>query len=261
MNVGIVGFGNMGKAIAEGLRKRKPQVRLFAYDKATVQTADAAHYDVHVCSTTAEICAESDLLVIAVKPQNTDELLADLRSHIARTGVLSIVAGRSISYLRLGLGTGRVVRCMPNLAATIGKALVGITIPSDIDHEMRSSALEVAASMGTAVELPEELLAAVTGVSGSGIAFVFAFVHAMALGGTRAGLSYDTAMRSAVKVLEGACALLEDSGENPIALMSKVASPAGTTIAGIKALEERGFTAAVMEAVERAAQRANELEH
>lgn len=261
MNVGIIGFGNMGRAIAEGLERRKSQMRLLTFDTAPGRADAAARAGVQVCSTVAEICAESDLLVIAVKPQNTDQLLADLRGHIAKAGVLSIVAGRSISYLRIGLGTSRVVRCMPSLAATVGKALVGITIPSDTDQELRSIAMEVAASMGTTVEVPEELLAAVTGISGSGIAFVFAFIHAMALGGTRAGLSYDTAMSSAVKVLEGACALLEDSGENPIALLSRVASPAGTTIAGIKALEERGFTAAVMEAVERAAQRADDLEH
>lgn len=260
MKVGIVGFGNMGRAIAAGLRNRQPSTELLVYDKLSSQTQDAERLGALVCSEPAEICADSDLLVVAVKPQNCDELFDSFRSHSAESAVLSIVAGKPISYLREGLATNRVVRCMPNLAATVGKALVGITIPAETDERLRAAALEVAAAMGTPVEVPEELLAAVTGVSGSGIAFVFAFIHAMALGGTKAGLAYPTAIRSVTAVLEGACALLESSEEHPISLLSRVSSPAGTTIAGVKALEERGFTAAVMEAVEQAAKRAAELE-
>lgn len=260
MNVGIIGFGNMGRAIAAGLHRNRPETGLLVYDKDPAQTEGAAEVGARVCANPAEICEESDLLVIAVKPQNTDDLLTEFRDYTKNANVLSIVAGKTISYFRMGLGTNCVVRCMPNLAATIGKALVAITIPSDADDPLRSQSLEVATTMGTTVELPEELLAGVTGISGSGIAFVFAFVHALALGGTRAGLSYDIALRSSVEVLEGACALLKSSKEHPISLLSRVSSPAGTTVAGIKALEEGGFTAAVMEAVERAAARATELE-
>lgn len=260
MRVGIVGFGNMGRAIASGLHGKRPETELLLYDKVEIDSAEVAQIGARVCHRPAEICAESDLLVIAVKPQNTDDLLAEFHEHTGASSVLSIVAGRRIAYFREGLGTKRVVRCMPNLAATVGRALVGVTIPPQSDENLRSQALEVAAAMGSPIEVPEELLAAVTGISGSGIAYVFAFVHAMALGGTRAGLAYPTALRAAVEVLEGACGLLKGSDEHPISWLSRVASPAGTTIAGIKALEERSFTAAVMEAVEQAARRATELE-
>lgn len=261
MKVGIIGFGNMGKAIAAGLHRNRPEAAVLVFDKMTEQTHDAAkEYGATVCDEVAEVCKLSDLLVIAVKPQNTDTLLTELRAFTSHSNVLSIVAGKSISYFRMGLGTNRVVRCMPNIAATVGKALVGITIPSDADESLRSNALAVASAMGYPLEVPEELLAAVTGISGSGIAYVFAFVHAMALGGTKAGLAYTTALRAAIEVLQGACTLLDDSGENPVSLLSKVISPAGTTITGIKALEDHAFTAGVMEAVEQAARRANELE-
>jgi len=250
----------MGKAIAAGLRKNQPATELLVFDKVADQTKEASAFGARISTHPEELCGESDLLVVAVKPQNTDQLLQDFRDYTSKSAVLSIVAGKTISYFRIGLGTNRVVRCMPNLAATIGKALVGITIPSEVDKTVRENALAVAASMGTAVEVPEELLAAVTGISGSGIAYVLAFIHALALGGTKAGLPYQTALSSAIAVLEGACGLLRSSEEHPVSLLSKVASPAGTTIAGLKALEERSFTAAVMEAVEQAAKRATELE-
>ncbi|HUX21163.1 MAG TPA: pyrroline-5-carboxylate reductase [Spirochaetia bacterium] len=262
MKVGIIGFGNMGRAIATGLRHNEPETELFVFDKSTTQTKGAAEtVGAVVCTDLSSLCSRSDLHVISVKPQNTDDLLAELREFAAKLNVFSIVAGKSISYFRMGLGTNRVVRCMPNIAATVGKALVGMTIPSDADESLRTNAIRVAKAMGLPMEVPEELLAAVTGISGSGIAYVFAFVHALAMGGTKAGLPYPTALLSAIEVLEGAGALLKDSGEHPISLLSKVASPAGTTIAGIKALEEHAFTAGVMEAVEQAARRASELEH
>lgn len=260
MKVGIVGFGNMGRAIAAGLRRSDGKTELFVYDAVASQTGEAGSVGAKVCAAPAEICAACDLLVIAVKPQNVEQLVADFRAYTEGIQVLSIVAGRRISFFRAGLGTNQVVRCMPNLAATVGRALVGVTIPNDSDELLRSRALEVARAMGTPVEVPEEQLAAITGISGSGIGYVFSFVHALALGGTRAGLAYPTALRAAIEVLQGACTLLEGNGEHPISWLSKVTSPAGTTIAGIKALEEGAFTASVMEAVEQAAKRAAELE-
>jgi pyrroline-5-carboxylate reductase len=114
--------------------------------------------------------------------------------------------------------------------------------------------------LGTPLELPEKLMPAVTGVSGSGIAYVFAFLHGLALGGAKAGMPYDTSLDAALTTLEGAVAALRNRQEHPVALLSKVASPAGTTIEGIHVLEERGFTAAVMDAVVAAARRAQEME-
>lgn len=261
MKVGIIGFGNMGRAIATGLRRNEPETELFLFDKLIAQTeASAEALGAVVCTDLSSLCTQSDLIVISVKPQNTDDLLSELRPFSGKLNILSIVAGKSIAYYRMGLGTSRVVRCMPNIAATVGKALVGVTIPLDVDETLKTNSIRVAKAMGLPIEVPEELLAAITGISGSGIAYVFAFVHALAMGGTKTGLAYPTALRSAIEVLEGASALLKDSGEHPISLLSKVTSPAGTTIAGIKALEEHAFTAGVMEAVEQAARRATELE-
>lgn len=261
MRVGIIGFGNMGRAIAFGLKKSEPDVELFAYDKAAhaVDLAAGAQV-VSARDSAAKVCSESDIVIIAVKPQDTAALFRDLSGGGANSKFLSIVAGRSILHFQEGLGTSQVIRCMPNLAATVGLALVGISMPPDVHPDFRKMADRVVRSIGTPVEVPEELLPAITGISGSGIAFVLAFLHAMALGGTKAGLTYDVALESAAAVIKGACALVEKSGEHPIALLSKVASPAGTTIAGLTVLEERAFGSAVIEAVNAAAIRARELE-
>ena len=108
--------------------------------------------------------------------------------------------------------------------------------------------------------IPEKLMAAITGLSGSGIAFVFHFVHALALGGVREGFPYPQALEHALDTIDGATALLRSTGDHPIAFESRVCSPAGTTIEGVKALEKGGFTDAVLEAVSASARRAHELE-
>lgn len=251
----------MGRAIAAGLRKREPDVELFAYDK-TAHAVDSARQTqgVRALGSSAQVCAESEIVIIAVKPQDTAALFRDLAGAGAGSKFVSIVAGRSIRYFQQGLGTQQVIRCMPNLAATIGLALVGTAILPEIDPDFRTAADRVIRSIGVPMELPEDQLPAITGISGSGIAFVFSFLHSLALGGTKAGLTYEVALQCATEVLKGACALMEKSGEHPIALLSKVASPAGTTIAGLSVLEERAFGSSIIEAVDAAARRARELE-
>jgi pyrroline-5-carboxylate reductase len=124
---------------------------------------------------------------------------------------------------------------------------------------MRADALELASALGSVLEIPEKLMSAMTGVSGSGLAFVCQFVHAMAQGGVASGFDYRTALAIAVAGLEGAVSLLKD-GVHPMEIASRVTSPAGTTIQGVRALEKAGFTAAVMEAVEAAARKAADFE-
>jgi pyrroline-5-carboxylate reductase len=124
----------------------------------------------------------------------------------------------------------------------------------------RAEILELAAAAGSALEIPEKLMAMITGLSGSGIAFAFAFIHALAMGGVKTGLGYTQACDVAIQVVEGAAAVLRGTKDTPANLIAKVSSPAGTTIAGIEALEEAAFTAAVMRAVEQATSRAEELE-
>ena len=210
--------------------------------------------------------AFADHFLIAVKPQDTIEALKTAKPYSKNKRFITIVAGKPIDFYRQFLDTPYIARFMPSLAAMYRKAAVGVCFQNDepLSKEVlafRKEALVVAGALGLPLEVPERLMPAITGISGSGIAYVFAFVHALALGGVKTGLPYDKALTVALQVVEGGVEVLRKTGEHPGSLISKVTSPAGTTIAGIQALEEAAFTAAVMQAVEAASERAEALEN
>ena len=257
--LGIIGFGVMGEAFADGLARRQPGLRIAVYDVKGERLSGAAGRSFSAAASASEVVRGSDLTILSVKPQDLAALLEELRPVSKGKRVISILAGKRIDTISAGLATEEVARFMPNIAATVGKSLVGVSFHPKATPGFREDSLSIASALGTPLEVPEKLLAAVTGVSGSGIAYVLTFVHAMALGGVAAGFDYETALRAAVGCMEGAVGLLA-SGSHPVALASRVISPAGTTIQGIRALERGAFTASVMEAVEAAARRALEFE-
>ena len=265
-NIGIIGFGNMGEAFAAGLPRLPGGVRLGVVETVPARAAAAKESfgAEDFTGRLEDFFAFAEIVVLAVKPQDAEALLQNISPHSRDRKFISIVAGKTLARLGRHLRSPYLARFMPNLAAVHGKAAVGVSfgdIPRDQAGEgFRREALEMAAVLGGAVEVPESLLPVMTGLSGSGIAFVFSFVHALALGGVKSGLAYDRALAVAVSVVEGAAAVLRAGGENPAALISRVASPAGTTIAGLQELEDAGFTAGVMRAVEAASLRARELE-
>lgn len=259
--LGIIGAGNMGQAFGIGLRSRssETEISFFDIDRKKAEKA-AERCGASSCSNYAELLAGSEAILLAVKPQHLAEVCSALGAGAEEKKYISIIAGTPIAYIEKQVGTSRIVRFMPNLAATVGESVVGISCGDSVDRTFREEALEIAASVGTPIELPEGLLAAVTGLSGSGIAYVFAFLHAMALGGTDAGLSYQQALQIAYSTTRGAVKLLESEGVSPSEYLTRVTSAGGTTIRGIKALEKGGFTHTVMEAVTEAASRAEEIE-
>jgi pyrroline-5-carboxylate reductase len=258
--LGIIGFGTMGESFARGLRRTMPDLALAACDvRAGRVEAAGKPLGVAALGSAAEVFAKSDLAILCVKPQDLAALAGEARPHSRGKRVISILAGKRLQTLAECLATDNVARFMPNIAATVGNSLVGVSFGPGAEPGFRADCLAIAGALGKPMEIPEKLMAAMTGVSGSGIAYVLAFVHAMALGGVAAGFDYPTALAVAAAGLESAAGLLVP-GAHPLELASRVASPAGTTIQGMRALEKGGFTAAVMEAVEAAARRATELE-
>lgn len=257
--IGIIGFGIMGSAFAGGLKGR-------GYEIAATDTRPERNrlaedeFGLVSFAEPNELVSFADILVIAVKPQDLSGLLEEISSRTAGKRIISIVAGRKIADFQKTLKPSGTARFMPNLAAKVGKALIGVSYSDDCDEDFREECRKIAAAIGEPCEIPEKLMPAVTGLSGSGIAFVFAFLHAMAMGGVAAGIAYPRALEIALTTTEGAFTVVRDSGENPMEWLSRVISPAGTTIKGIEALEAGGFTATVMKAVEEAARRAWELE-
>ena len=257
--IGIIGFGIMGEAFATGFKRKLPQCSFFVHDAKEDRREAARALGNAVASSASEVLLGSDITVLSMKPQDFAAFAGEVKGAGRGKAVISILAGRRIQSISESLATDQVARFMPTLAAVKGSSMVGVSFHAEVSARMKAEVLELAGALGTAMEIPEKLMSAMTGVSGSGLAFVFQFVHAMAQGGVAAGFDYRTALAVAVAGLEGAASLLKD-GAHPMELASRVTSPAGTTIQGVRALERAGFTAAVMEAVEAAARKAADFE-
>lgn len=260
--IGILGYGNMGQAVAHGLRESRPQLKLSVLEKCEEQqeAARMAGATVFTPNELTEFLRNSRAVVLAIKPQDLSSFASAATNAFSEHFVVSVLAGTPIATLNRQLTPAATARLMPSLAASIGRAVVGVALPQQLTKDQRDTAMEIALAMGRPYVVSEELMSAVTGLSGSGLAYVFAFIHALALGGVRSGIPYQQAVEMARDVTSGAAELLTAQGEHPISALSRVISPAGTTIEGISALEEHGFTAAVIDAVVAAADRARELE-
>ncbi|HJT76953.1 MAG TPA: pyrroline-5-carboxylate reductase, partial [Gemmataceae bacterium] len=208
-----------------------------------------------------EVIAGSDLLVLAVKPQSMAALLAEVRPHVGpRHLVVSIAAGVPLRQLAEGLGAGRrLVRVMPNTPCLVGASASAYAAGEGATPEDVAFVGALLNAVGRAYRLPEALLDAVTGLSGSGPAFVYVIIEALSDGGVCMGLPRDVATALAAQTVLGSAKMVLETGLHPGALKDMVASPGGTTIAGLHALERGGLRAALMDAVEAATRRSAEL--
>jgi pyrroline-5-carboxylate reductase len=205
------------------------------------------------------LLAEADIIILAVKPQVLPALYATLSSRPGKDWI-SMAAGVSLETLAASLGTTQVVRIMPNIAASEGKAVTAVAPHPDASGRLVEEALSFVRSFGSAHLIDQRLFGAFIGISGSAIATVFAFLHGMAMGGVREGLSYAKALELIGDTTEGAIALARATGRHPEELMTQVCSPGGTTIESMKVLAENSFTGVLMESVSAASGRAMELE-
>jgi pyrroline-5-carboxylate reductase len=207
------------------------------------------------------LACDCQVLVLAVKPQQADAVAAELKDAVTADHlVISIMAGITLDRLASLLPNAtRLVRVMPNTPALIGCGASGYALgfgASQADADFVDGLLS---TVGLAVRLPEHLLDAVTGLSGSGPAYVFQIIEALSDGGVRTGLPRDVATRLAAQTLLGAARMVLETGQHPAALKDAVTSPGGTTIAGLAAMEAGGVRAALIEAVTAATQRSKEL--
>ncbi|WP_232371647.1 pyrroline-5-carboxylate reductase [Leptospira ainazelensis] len=251
--IGIAGCGNMGGAIYLSLKKRYP-TQVFGYDPHMT-----SNKKIELVSSWEEFSAKSDLIVVCVKPGKVVELLKQISSPKL---VLSVAAGIGLQTIRNSLPSGsKVVRIMPNLPLLVGEGAIGYYG----DHELYKTVEEIFQSLGHAIALSSEsLMDAVTGLSGSGPAYVFKFIQALAEGGILSGLGYQEALDLSIQTVIGSAELLrkerkKDPETHPEVWKNKVTSPGGTTIAGLAELEKHGFTHAILEAVQAATRRSKEL--
>lgn len=262
--VGFIGGGKMGEALAGGIVSRGlvPASHVMVADIVKERLeALAQAYGIVGMRDNKSVAEKADILVLAVKPQNMGEVLAELATVVGKKQlVISIAAGIPIRFIEERLKKGvRIIRAMPNTPALIGEgmaALAGGTAATQTDLAL---AREIFDAVGLTVIVKEESMNAVTGLSGSGPAYGFIIIEALSDAGVRMGLSRDVALKLAAQTLLGAAKLCLKGDKHPGELKDMVTSPAGTTIAGIKALEEGKIRATMMAAVEAATLRAGEL--
>lgn len=241
LTVGFIGSGMMASALMDGLINKgvvdEPSA-ITCSDVYEPAVEKARAKGIHGTMSNKEVCARpEDALIIAVKPDTVMEACADVASVESNALVISIVAGVTLDTLERALPGRRVVRVMPNTPCCIGEGASGYALGKLARDPDRHIVEAIFGSVGVASELSEVLLNAVTGLSGSGPAYVFQFIEALSDGGVRAGLPRPIAMKLAAQTVKGAAEMVLQTGDHPGELKDRVASPGGTTIAGVAALE------------------------
>ena len=270
IKLGIIGGGVMGEALLSRLIAQqlyRPDDVLVSDPQAHRRDFLVQKYGVQVTSDNRAVAAASDVLLLAIKPQVFEAVAADLTEDDGKHQptnkqlpvVVSILAGVSLSQLEAAFGRQPVIRAMPNTPATVGAGITAIASGKAVTPTQMKQATAIFQAVGEVVEVPEGLMDAVTGLSGSGPAYVAIMIEALADGGVAAGLPRAIASKLALSTVLGTAQLLQKSELHPAQLKDQVTSPGGTTIAGITQLERAGFRSALIEAVQAATQRSQQL--
>ena len=262
--IAIIGCGKMGQALLSGILKSK------VVQPAEIVLCDVARAPLEAllaetgCAFTDSldvVAREASAILVAVKPKDLPNLFMELTPGLmANKLVLSVVAGVTLLQLASHLPRGaRIVRVMPNTPALVGKGVTAYAVETDVTADDIAFIESIFGSVGVVHKVDEPLMDAVTGLSGSGPAYIFAMIEALADGGVRCGLPRVLAQDLAARTVAGAAEMVISTGQHPGQLKDAVASPGGTTIAGLAALEAAGFRSALIEAVTAATRRSQEM--
>lgn len=264
LTVGFIGAGRMATALAQGLISSE----FVSADSVVATDVVPAALDVfaeqtsaRVVESTSAVVNDCDVLFLAVKPQQMQQVLDGLTTMLEdRHLIISIAAGLQLSVYESALGTNRrIIRVMPNTPCLVGECAAGFSVGGSATPEDSKLVEAMLTTVGVAVQVDEKLLDAVTGLSGSGPAYAYQIIEAMSDGGVRVGLPRDIATKLAAQTLLGAAKMVLETGQHPGALKDAVTSPGGTTIAGVHALESGGLRGTLINAVQAATGRSREL--
>jgi pyrroline-5-carboxylate reductase len=244
--IGFIGAGQMARALASGFVKAGllDGKQIVAADPlpAAIEALRQAVPGARGLDDNASVAKAADVLFLATKPQQIVAALATLRNLAGRDKlVISIAAGVTLGTLSTSLGDARLVRVMPNTPCLIGQSASGYCLGPRTTPDDGQLVAQLLTAVGMAFAVDEKLLDAVTGLSGSGPAFVYLMIEALSDGGVRMGLPRNVAAALAAQTVRGAAQMVLDTGEHPSVLKDRVASPGGTTIAGLQALESGGL--------------------
>jgi pyrroline-5-carboxylate reductase len=261
--IGFIGTGKMGEALIKGILHAglvtPGNIYASDMDLTKLQLLEKEH-KIKICKDNCAAVIDSDVLIIAVKPQIVPAVLSEIKNSIKNQLVISIAAGVTIETFEKNLPHGtKVVRVMPNISATVMEAASAISPGSAVSKDDTAVAAAIFNAIGRTVILPENLMDAVTGLSGSGPAYIFMIIEALADGGVHEGLDRNTAKLLAAQTVLGAARMVLDGGSHTGELKDMVTSPGGTTIRGLRVMEEQGVRIAIMNAVIAACERSREL--
>ena len=262
--IGVIGAGKIGSAIARGI------IRAGLVKKENVMASDvsdelrqaiARDLDIKVTPDNGALCDFAEITILAVKPQIVDPVAREIAKKLGKSKLLiSVAAGVPLGRIETHLEPGaRVVRVMPNIPCVVGAGAAGFAGGAHATAADLEKVGAILNSFGVGLAVEEKYLDAVTGLSGSGPAYVFLFMEALADGGVQVGLSRDVALKLAMQTVYGAARMALESNKHLSELKDEVTSPGGTTIAGLYAMEQNGFRGTVMDAVVNATKRSQEL--
>jgi len=254
MRFGIIGVGNMGEAILRGFvgsgNAAGTEIAVFDPNAAKCRLLEK-ECGVRVAQSLEQLIKQSDLLLISIKPNVCTYVFEENRECFAHKAVVSIAAGWGGERLRKALPEStRILRVMPNTPAMVGEGMIVFEAGDTLTSEEKSFAETLFLSVGEVVGADAKLMDAVTAVSGSGPAYVYLFIEALADGGVKAGLPRDLALRLAAQTVKGSAMMVSETGLHPGELKDRVCSPGGTTIDAVAVLEQKGFRGAVIAAVD-----------
>tara|TARA_B100000315_G_scaffold130524_1_gene120143 strand:- start:25223 stop:26074 length:852 start_codon:yes stop_codon:yes gene_type:complete len=266
--IAFIGSGNMAEALISSL------IDSSIFNPDDILCSDISkkrleyvhnNYNIHTSSDNIDVVQKADIIILSVKPQIILKVLDQISETVDSSKlIISIAAGISLDIIQKALSkkdasTCRLIRAMPNTPAMVQTGATALTKGAHASENDLKAAFEIFSAVGKAVEINEDLMDAVTGLSGSGPAYVFLIIDALADAGVQVGLPKDISMTLSIQTVLGAAKLASESGDEPAKLKDMVTSPGGTTIAGINSLEEGNLKAVLMNAVKAATQRSKEL--
>lgn len=264
MQIGFIGLGNMARAMIGGMLKDNivaPEDILGSARTEATGERMKKEFGIGIRENNRQVAREAQVLILAVKPVFLPDVIEEIREDVDDGKlIISIAAGKSLSWLAGEFKKDvKLIRCMPNTPALVGEGCTGICCNPLVTKEEKDFCLKLTESFGRANLVPERLMDAVGGVSGSSPAFIFLIIEAMADGAVLSGMPRKQAYEFAAQSVLGSAKMVLETGKHPGELKDMVCSPGGTTIEGIRVLEERGMRAAVMDAIEACVDKSKKL--
>ena len=251
MVIGFIGLGNMASAMVRGIASAQLEgVTLCGHNPHPEKAKELAEQcGLRLLPSNQAVLDASDVVVLAVKPQILEGVLAELAPPSGRL-FISVAAGKELAWLEARLGQAAIIRVMPNINAVVGASVTGWCANDAVSDEQKVLAATLLGTFGTAVEVPENFMGIVSAIGGAAPAYTYLYINALAEAAVQAGMPKGMAVEIAAAMAEGSGRMVRLSGQHPWALIDRVTSPGGTTVEGLLALQQGGFESAVHAAVQ-----------